>query len=175
MNSQPSNPTDELTPPLKTDEEASEGPEEDLWFLPGPLDEEPDYLPPGPRAEPREADVLVDWVEAEAAHAAHLARVSARLGALDDRLRRGPDGWRHRLALSEAADLSWLVGDRVSPDRLALWISMHLSGVQDNAVALSRVGWAVRRLTGGPPPTPPRLHRVRSGRLPTDHSNCAHT
>ena len=59
---------------------------------------------------------------------------------------------RHRLALMEAADLSWFVGDRIGPDRLALWISMRLSGVQDDTAALARVGWAVRRLTGGPGP-----------------------
>jgi hypothetical protein len=78
--------------------------------------------------------------------------VAGRIGALDDRLRRGPEGWRHRLALMEAADLSWFVGDRIGPDRLALWISMRLSGVQDDTAALARVGWAVRRLTGGPGP-----------------------
>jgi hypothetical protein len=126
--------------------------EDDLWFLPVPMEEEPDDLPPGPRAEPRETAVLDEWRKAEAGNAAHLARVAGRLGALDDRQRRGPEGWRHRLALIEAADLSWFAGDRVGPDRLALWISMRLSGVQDDAAALARVGWAVRRLTGGPAP-----------------------
>ena len=28
---------------------------------PGPMEEEPDYLPPGPQAEPCEAEVLDDW------------------------------------------------------------------------------------------------------------------
>jgi len=133
-------------------EEAEQASEDDLWFLPGPMDEEPDYLLPGPRAEPRETEVLADWAQAEAGCAARLARVAGRLGALDDRLLRGPDGWRHRLALIEAADLSWFVGDRVGPDRLALWISMRLSGVQEDTGALARIGWAVRRLTGGPGP-----------------------
>ena len=125
---------------------------EDLWFLPGPLEEEPDDLPPGPRAEPPDTAVIEDWAKAESDHAARLARVAGRLGALDDRLLRGPEGWRHRLALIEAADLSWFTGDRVSSDRLALWISMRLSGAQDDPNALARVGWAVRRLTGGPGP-----------------------
>lgn len=123
-----------------------------LWFLPGPMEVEPDYLLPGPKAKPRETAVLDDWRRAEAGSAARLARVAGRIGALDDRLRRGPEGWRHRLALMEAADLSWFVGDRIGPDRLALWISMRLSGVQDDTAALARVGWAVRRLTGGPGP-----------------------
>lgn len=96
--------------------------------------------------------VIEDWEKAEGAHTARLAKVAGRLGAMDDRLLRGPEGWRHRLALIEAADLSWFAGDRVSPDRLALWVSMRLSGVQDDSEALARAGWAVRRLTGGPEP-----------------------
>lgn len=130
-------------------EEVEQSSEDDLWFLPGPMEEEPDYLPPGPRAEPREAEVLDDWRKAEASYAARLARVAGRLGALDDRLKRGPEGWRHRLALIAAADLSWFVGDRIGPDRLAFWISMRISSLQDDTAALVRVGWAVRRLTGG--------------------------
>ena len=138
--------------PLEDAEELEETSEDDLWFLPGPMEEEPHYLPPGPRAEVRETTVLDDWRRAEAGHAARLARVAGRIGALDDRLKRGPEGWRHRLALIEVADLSWFAGDRIGPDRLALWISMRLSGVQDDTAALARVGWAVRRLTGGPGP-----------------------
>ncbi|WP_071675917.1 hypothetical protein [Nioella nitratireducens] len=152
MNTQASIFTDDFNDPLITIEEDEEAREEDLWFLPGPLEEEPDDLPPGPRAEPPDTAVIEDWAKAESVHAARLARVAGRLGALDDRLLRGPEGWRHRLALIEAADLSWFAGDRVSSDRLALWISMRLSGAQDDPNALARVGWAVRRLTGGPGP-----------------------
>jgi hypothetical protein len=143
---------DDLDDPLADVEEVDKTREEDLWFLPGPIEEEPDDRPPGPRAEPQETAVLDDWRQAEADSAARLASVAGRLGALDDRQRRGPEGWRHRLALIEAADLSWFVGDRIDPDRLALWISLRLSGVQDDTAALARVGWAVRRLTGGPGP-----------------------
>lgn len=143
---------DNFDDPLAGDAEVVEASESDLWFLPGPIDEDNHDLPPGLRAEPLEAAVTDDWRRAEAGHAARLARVAGRLGALDDRLRRGPEGWRHRLALIEAADLSWFVGDRVGPDRLALWICLRLSGVQDDTGALASVGWAVRRLTGGPGP-----------------------
>lgn len=142
---------DFVVPPI-TVGEVDETSDDDLWFLPGPIEEETDDLPPGPRAEPREMAVLDDWRKAEAGHAARLARVAGRLGALDERLKRGPEGWRHRLALIEAADLSWFAGHRVAPDRLALWISMRLSGVQDDTTSLARVGWAVRRLMGGPGP-----------------------
>ncbi|MDE4305868.1 helix-turn-helix domain-containing protein [Phaeobacter gallaeciensis] len=152
MKTQASALTDDFDDPLITIEEDEEAHEDDLWFLPGPLEEEPDDLPPGPRAEPPDTAVIEGWAKAESVHAARLARVAGRLGALDDRLLRGPEGWRHRLALIEAANLSWLAGDRVSSDRLALWISMRLSGAQDDPNALARVGWAVRRLTGGPGP-----------------------
>lgn len=133
-------------------EEVEQTSEDDLWFLPGPMEEEPNYFPPGPQTEPGETSIIADWTQAEAGLAAHLARVAGRLGALDDRLRRGPEGWRHRLALIEAAQLSWFVGDRITSDRLALWISLRLSGVQEDAAALARVGWAARRLMGGPGP-----------------------
>lgn len=143
---------DDSDEPLFAVEEVDGTSEDDLWFLAGPIEEVADDLPPRPRAEPRETAVLDDWRKAEAGNAAHLARVAGRLGALDERLKRGPEGWRHRLALIEAADLSWFTGDRIGPDRLALWISLRLSGVQDDTAALARVGWAVRRLTGGPGP-----------------------
>jgi len=152
MNPQTSNSPDYFDDPLITTEGDQDASEDDLWFLPGPIEDEPDYLAPGPRAEPPETGVIDEWVNAEACCAARLATVAGRLGALDDRLLRGPAGWRHRLALIEAADLSWFAGDRVSSDRLALWMSMRLSGVQVDPEALTRVGWAVRRLTGGPCP-----------------------
>lgn len=126
--------------------------EGDLWFLAGPEEDEPgDPLAPA-TAQPLESPILADWARAEAGCAARLARVAWRLGALDERLRRGPEGWLHRLALIEAADLSWFAGDRVGPDRLALWMSLRLSGAGDDSAALARVGWAARRLTGGPGP-----------------------
>ena len=152
MTHQPSAFPDFFNDPLASVQEVDEATEDDLWFLPRPSEEEPDDLPPGPRAEVREIAVLNEWRKSEAGHAARLARVAGWLGAMDDRLKRGPEGWRHRLALIEAADLSWFAGDRIGPDRLALWISMRLSGVQDELGALARVGWAVRRLSGGPGP-----------------------
>ena len=152
MKTQASTLTDDFDDPLVMTGEEEYAHEEDLWFLPGPLEDEPDYLPPGPRAEPPDTAVIDIWAKAERAHAARLAKVAGRLGALDDRLLRGPNGWRHRLSLIEAADLSWFAGDRVSSDRLALWVSMRLSGVQDDPEALARIGWAVRRLTSGPGP-----------------------
>ncbi|MCZ8295455.1 MAG: helix-turn-helix domain-containing protein [Rhodobacteraceae bacterium] len=135
------------------DMEASENRDDaDPWFLPGPIEDEPEYLPPGPAPEAKESAVVDAWRAAEAGQAAQLARVAARLGILDERLRRGPAGWRHRLALIEATDLSWLTQDRVGLDRLSLYMALRVSTATDDAQALYRIGWTVRRLTGGPAP-----------------------
>ena len=152
MDRKPPTHHDDFDDPLRIDDDHDKLSEDDLWFLPGPMEEDADHPRPGHRAAPPETAILDDWRKAEASNAARLAHLAGRLGALDDRLMRGPQGWHNRLALVEAANLSWLMGDRVGPDRLALWISMHLSGVQDDTTALSRAAWAARRLTGGPGP-----------------------
>ncbi len=126
--------------------------EDDLWFLPGPPEDDTDDLRPGPRADAGEAVLLAEWLNAEAGLAAPLARVAGRFGALNDRLLRGPEGWRHRLALIEAAELSWSIGDRITADRLAQWLALRLSSAQEDTGVLLRAGWAARRLTGGPGP-----------------------
>ena len=120
--------------------------EQDLWFLPGEI---PDDLihTPLPRADHRLIDVA-EWAAAQAALPGELAQVALLYGALEERLRLGPRGWRHRLALREATDLSWAVGDRIPVDRLGLWQVLHLSGVQDDAPGLARASWAFRRLVG---------------------------
>ncbi|MDG1116386.1 MAG: hypothetical protein P8N72_04570 [Flavimaricola sp.] len=142
--------------------------EADLWFLPGPIEEYagqsksgqsvPGKSVPGPSvtgssapnppAWADEVETLTPWIRAEAQNAAKLGQAAALLGALDDRLGRVPDGWRQRLALLEAVDIGWLAGDRVGLDQLSLWLSLRLTRMQDDAQALARTGWAVRRLTG---------------------------
>lgn len=126
--------------------------EKDLWFLPGPPEDEPAYLLPLPRSEPGESAAVAAWAAAQAALSLQLARVAVRFGALDDRLRRGPEGWRHRLALAAAAELGWLVGEPVAVDRLGLWQAMRLSAASEDSGALERSAWAFRRLSGGPGP-----------------------
>lgn len=123
-----------------------------MWFLP-PL-EEPDsqFLSPYPNPEPRLLFDPLRWRAAQAALSSELASLTFYFGALDERLRSGPRGWRQRLALLETADLSWWAGDRIDPERLALWHGMRLSGVLDDSQSLARAGWAMRRLTNGPCP-----------------------
>ncbi|MEM9430368.1 MAG: hypothetical protein AAGA32_12845 [Pseudomonadota bacterium] len=92
------------------------------------------------------------WAQAEASQAVALARLCTAFGALDERLRRAPDGWRHRLALLEASHLSWRAGDRVAVDRLALWAAARQGGAGTDTLALQRADWARRRLSAGPGP-----------------------
>lgn len=138
MNMQPTEPDDLPEDPCESAGAPDSAAEDNLWFLPGPTDATSDDLPPGPRTDHSEATLIAGWQAAEAGSAARLAHVASRIGALDDRLRRGPEGWRHRLALIEAAALSSTVGDRVGADRLALWISLRLAGVQEDTSALAR-------------------------------------
>jgi hypothetical protein len=72
MRPQASTLNDDFDDPLITIEGEEEAREDDLWFLPGPLEEEPDDLPPGPRAEPPDTAVIEDWTRAEGLHAAWL-------------------------------------------------------------------------------------------------------
>ncbi len=128
--------------------------EDDLWFLPASdhatLDTPHDL--PLPKADQRPLVDVAAWAQAEADLARPLADLALHVGGLMARLDAGPVGWRHRLALHEAADLSWLAGDRVPMERLALWMTLRLAGDNEDAQALARAGWAVRRLQSGAGP-----------------------
>ncbi|MCE6960947.1 hypothetical protein LAZ40_18125 [Cereibacter sphaeroides] len=146
-----------MKPPLRDTEPDPPSPydgvpaEEDLWFVPAdPFQEE--VGPPLPRSDRRDLLRAAEWRRAEASLAADLGRVAQRLGALDERVRRTPVGLRERLGVVEAAEFSWWAGDRVTPDRLSLWIALRLSGPQEDSLALTRAGWAARRLVSGPGP-----------------------
>lgn len=118
------------------------------WFVPD-LTGDAAFASPLPQADRRPLLVVADWVAAQGALAAELAELALLYGALEQRLRAGPAGWRHRLALREAADLSWAAGDRIPVGQLALWEGLRLSGVQADAPGLARASWALRRLIGG--------------------------
>jgi len=143
-------------PPAEEDRDAAEPgtPEADLWFLPGPDTEEdvPPGAPPLPRADRRPLFEPDAWRRAEARAGSDLARVALLFGELDARLRGAAEGPRRRLALREAADLSWWSGDRVSLERLGLWMALRIGAPDEGAQALARAGWAGRRLSGGPAP-----------------------
>lgn len=117
---QRSGPPSSLTPRSLYD--ADPVAEADLWFLPADTTDSDqagvlEALTSGP-------GMSSAWHEAQAALAVPLARV-AGLGALDERLLRSTAGAKQRLALLEAAEISWLAGERISAERLALWIGLR--------------------------------------------------
>jgi hypothetical protein len=125
--------------------------EGDAWFLPGVEEDDPN-LTPLPRADRAPLVDPGEWLLAEREQGARLADLAFRLGQLDARLRGAPKGALARLALAEAEELSWWCGDRVTQDRLVLWVEMSLGGVQEDNAGLLRASWAWRRLTAGPGP-----------------------
>lgn len=129
--------------------------EEDLWFLPGAGDDPAGpFAPPVPRAERRALFDAAEWRAAQGALAAELAQVTLRLGRLDERLATMGQGARVRLALREVTDLGWWTGARIGADRLALWLALRAGMAGEDAPALARAGWAARRLSAGPSPSP---------------------
>ncbi len=154
--------TPKKTTPLPEDEVDDLGPasiydgdpaeEDDPWFLPPDQDVEEDFFLPGPRSDQRPLFDPRDWYLAQSELSAELADLALTFGALDERLRSGPEGWTHRLALMETSDLGWWTGDRVSVDRLALWTGLRIGATHDDVQALFRAGWAVRRLSSGAGP-----------------------
>jgi hypothetical protein len=126
--------------------------EPDLWFLPSDPDPEDTGLGPGRRDSPLRLFDPGLWALAQDRHSGPLAELAALVGALDERLRSGPEGWRQRLALLEAADLGWWTGERIAMDRLALWVGLRQGATGEDSQEVIRAGWAVRRLSGGPGP-----------------------
>lgn len=130
---------EDLTLPGPYDREG----EEELWFLP---DEEASPGPLQPRAAEGRLVEGAAWRQAEAMQAADLAELAFDAGRLAERLRREGAVAVQRLALEEAASWSWWTGDRVAPDRLALWLSYRIGAAEEGGEGLIRTAWAARRL-----------------------------
>lgn len=120
---------------------------EDLWFLPDDAEVEPEDWPLP--AKPKRLPLFdpADWRAAEGALAADLAALSYDAGRLAERLASMPGG-SGRLAMQEAASVSWWVGDRIGADRLALWLILREGAGAEDAPGLARAAWLARRLTG---------------------------
>ncbi|MCW1934893.1 hypothetical protein [Pararhodobacter zhoushanensis] len=127
--------------------------EDDLWFLPGPMDDDvPPGAPPLPRADRRALIDPATWRAAQGAQSDGLARLALTFGEMDARLRAGSVGLRQRLALAEAADMAWWAGERFPAERLGLWVGLRVGSTEDSEGALARAGWAARRLMQGNAP-----------------------
>jgi hypothetical protein len=124
----------------------------DLWFMPQRADTGLDpVLSPLPRADQRNLFDAAEWRQAQGDLTSDLAALCLRYGALEERLANSPQGQRHRLALREAADLSWWAGHPIGAERLSLWMGNHL-GAGNDAQALTQAAWAARRLMAGQGP-----------------------
>jgi hypothetical protein len=141
---------DDLTAPGPYDPVESE----DLWFLPPDVPQDGDIAPTGVSV----ACGLVDaagWRAAEGLLAADLAALAFDAGRLAERVAVAGPGAVQRLALAEAASLSWWSGDRVGEDRLALWLSYRIGAAGAGGEGLIRTAWGARRLAapgqGGDP------------------------
>jgi hypothetical protein len=122
---------------------------EDLWFLPEA--DADDALAPLPRADRQPLFDPAEWGRAQADLAAELAALCLNFGAFEERLAGMGQGTRQRLAILEAAELSWWAGHRIGAERLTLWVGSRTGGGEDN-LALVQAGWAVRRLMAGQGP-----------------------
>jgi hypothetical protein len=130
-----------------------ETPEADLWFVPGPP-EDAAWDMPGPRADRIALPTARDWERAEAGQGRALAAAAAALARLDERLALSPrhEGLLRRLALEEAAGLSWAEGAGIAADRLALYDVLRLTTAADAHRDFALAHWAFRRLHGGAGP-----------------------
>ena len=143
-----------LRPILKDDGLSLPGPfdpdeAEEPWFLPSEDAEEDlgsDLAGRLPRTGPASLVDAAGWRAAEAALAGELAELSFDLGRLAERVRMAGPGTVQRLALEDAAALSWWTGDRVGADRLALWTSYRIGAAEEDGGGLIRTAWAARRL-----------------------------
>lgn len=132
---------DDLLPPSIYDGQDDD--QDDLWFAPSI---EPDTTETA--ANPDTLFTPTEWAKAEASQGRALADAAAALARLDERLRHMPAGLPHRLAISEAAALSWADGHPLTGDTLALYLADRRAG-GTAAQAMETAAWAVRRLTTG--------------------------
>lgn len=123
-----------------------------------------------PRADRRPLFDPLEWGRAQADLAAELAALCLNYGAFEERLAGMAAGARQRLAILEAAEVSWWAGHRIGAERLTLWVGSRTGGGDDN-LALLRAGWAVRRLEVGQGPATggwPEGIAAFLGHVPTD-------
>ncbi len=116
------------------------------WFLPAEdVAETGGTTAPLPQSDRLSLLNSAGWREAERQLAADLAELNFDRGRLSERVAAGAGGVQ-RLALAEASSLSWWSGDRVTADRLALWLSYRIGAPEEGGAGLIRTAWAARRL-----------------------------
>jgi len=143
--------------------------EEDLWFLPAPLDESDAETPPWPQADQSDPLSPKAWRAAEACHGRELAEAAASFARLDERLSH-VSAAHPRLALMAASAAFEAESIWIATERLALYLALR-EGTREQAQDLSRADWAHRRLLSGLDPIDDIAAYL--GRHPTDHDGLA--
>jgi len=107
------------------------------------------HATPGSGGAPTVGVDLRAWRDAEHALGDDLAKATAALARLDERLLVHPHraALIARLAILEVCDLSWADGADIPIERLALYRVARSGGGQGDARGLLRADWAIRRLT----------------------------
>lgn len=119
-------------------------PDDEPWFLPEtPADLAPTDMP-WAAADQRKLVDPNDWQRAENRQGRGLVQAAAAFARLDERLR---GKTADRLALQEVSELLWAGGDRIESDRIALYVHLRESTLE-NAQSLSAADWAIRRMLG---------------------------
>lgn len=117
-----------------------------MWFLPGPPEDIAPTDPPWTIADRTPEFDVGAWSRAERGLELELARAAAGFAALDERLRRADPGLRHRLALREISDLSWVTGSHIPVERLSLYEVLRISSAGEDVRNLQFASWALCRL-----------------------------
>jgi hypothetical protein len=113
---------------------------------------DPDLSPVDPAPGPGRPDAEA-WLAAEAALARPLAAAAEAFARLDERLRAWDPAHARagveRLALAQAAALSWAEGAPVEVERLTLWGASRIGRSAAADEGMARAAWAARRLARG--------------------------
>ncbi|WP_461404244.1 helix-turn-helix domain-containing protein [Falsiruegeria mediterranea] len=135
-----------LQSPYDPDEDPSD---EDLWFLPGPPDEDDASDTPWPIA-PRSMSLdPTVWLEAERAQYRALLATAQAVERYAERLRHFPQQVKERFALATVSAVLRSEGVWLGPERIALYQALRIA-TGDTARDLSRASWAMRRLMARP-------------------------
>ncbi|MDO5647253.1 helix-turn-helix domain-containing protein [Paracoccus sp. (in: a-proteobacteria)] len=126
--------------------------DDDLWFLPGPLDE-----PQTPLMDAR------DWRAAQSALAADLARAAMAVGRLDELIAQMGAGAARRLALQQVESFLWAAGTPLRREEIGRDLMDARADADMAVMGLAR--WSLRRLEGAGDPADLRgflaLHRAQ--------------
>jgi hypothetical protein len=124
------------------------GEEDDLWFLPGPIEDAEDGGLPWPVAAREGSLDPVAWQAGERAQLQGLVAAVQAAARFSERLAHAPDGVSERFAVGSVSAVLRDEGEWLAPEQIALYRVLRVVS-DDTAQPLARASWAVRRLLSG--------------------------